>query len=132
ETMLARWLCAAAQQAAPDGVLTVAPVEPDDRLIIGGGAVSGTAGHIPWGLEAEAIAVAAERELALVSSGAFSWDASDNLANEPRDHLSAAGARGEARALPDGIDSGLVMRLSALLRAAQMAGAMEAALELST
>jgi hypothetical protein len=131
ETMLARMLCAAAQLPAPDGVLTIAPAEPGDRLIIGSGAVSGNAGHIPWGLEAEAIAVAAERELALVSSGAFSWDAGDNLANEPRDHLSAAGARGEVRALPDGIDAGLVMRLGALLRAAQLAGAMEAALELS-
>src|SRR6185437_12537253 len=60
------------------------------------------------------------------------WDAGDNLANEPRDHLSAAGARGETRALPAGIDAGAVLRLGALMRAAQMAGAMEAALDLST
>jgi acyl-CoA dehydrogenase len=132
ETMLARWLCAAAQLAAPDGVLTLAPVEPGDRLIIGTGAVSGTARHIPWGLEATAIVIVAEREAALSSSGTFSWDAGDNLANEPRDTLSAAGAHADARALPDGIDAALVLRWGALLRAAQMAGAMEAALAIST
>ena len=131
ETMLARWLCAAVQLAAPGGVLTIAPVEPGDRLIVGGGAVSGTARHIPWGLEAAAIAIVAGREVALASSGAFSWDAGDNLANEPRDTLSAAGARADARALPDGIDAELVLRLGALMRAAQMAGAMEAALDIT-
>src|SRR6202041_541173 len=96
-----------------------------------GGAVSGTAGHIPWGLEAEAVVVLGEGGVALVSSGAFGWDAGDNLADEPRDHLSAAGAPGEIRALPDGIDAELVMRLGALMRAAQMAGAMEAALDIT-
>jgi hypothetical protein len=132
ETMLARFLCAAAQLPAPDGVLTIAPVESGDVLIVGGGAVSGSAGHIPWGLESAAIAIVAERDVALTSSGAFSWDAGDNLAHEPRDHLSAAGARCEARMLPDGIDGALVLRLGALLRAAQMAGAIEAALAIST
>ena len=132
ETMLARFLCAAAQLPAPAGVLTVAPVEPDDRLVIGGGAVSGRAGHIPWGLAAAAIVAVGEREVAVVSGAAFSWDAADNIAYESRDHLSAAGARGEIRSLPDGIDAALVLRLGALMRAAQMAGAMEAALALTT
>jgi acyl-CoA dehydrogenase len=132
ETMLARFLCAAGQLPAPVGALTIAPVEPGERLMLGGGAVSGSALHIPWGLESTAIAIVAEREMALASSGAFSWDAGDNLAHEPRDHLSAAGARGEVRALPDGIDADGVMRWGALLRAAQMAGAMEAALDIAT
>jgi len=131
ETMLARWLCAAVQLEAPAGVLTLAPVEPDEALIIGGGAVSGSAGHIPWGLESAAVVVLAGREIAVASSGAFGWDASDNLAHEPRDHLSAAGARVAARELPAGVDREAVLRLGALLRAAQMGGAMEAALDIS-
>jgi hypothetical protein len=131
ETMLARFLCVAVGLEAPAGALTLAPVEPGDRLICGGGAISGRAGHIPWGLESEAVVVVAERQLALVSSGGFAWDAGDNLAGEPRDALSAAGVRGAMRDLPDGIDPALVLRLAALLRAAQMAGAMEAALALS-
>lgn len=132
ETMLARFVCGASQLPAPGGALAIAPVEPDDRLVIGGGAVSGRAGHIPWGLAAEAIVAIGEREVAVVSGAALSWDAADNLAYESRDHLSAAGARGEIRLLPEGIDAALVLRLGALMRAAQMAGAMEAALALAT
>jgi alkylation response protein AidB-like acyl-CoA dehydrogenase len=132
ETMLARFLCAAVQLPAPDGALTIAPVEPGARLVIGGGAVSGRAGHVPWGLASRAIVAVGEGELAVVWGGALSWDAADNLAYESRDHLSAAGARGDIRALPEGIDAALVLRLGALMRAAQMAGAMEAALALAT
>jgi acyl-CoA dehydrogenase len=132
ETMLARFLCAAARLPAPDGVLTIAPVEPGERLVIGGGAISGRAGHVPWGLMTQAVVVVGEQELAIVSTGELSWDASDNLAYESRDHMSAAGAPGEVRQLPDGIDAALVLRLGALMRAAQMAGAMEAALAIST
>jgi alkylation response protein AidB-like acyl-CoA dehydrogenase len=131
ETMLARFLCAAARLPAPDGVLTIAPVEPGERLVIGGGAISGRAGHVPWGLMTQAVVVVGEQELAIVSTGELSWDASDNLAYESRDHMSAAGAPGEVRQLPDGIDAALVLRLGALMRAAQMAGAMEAALGLA-
>jgi acyl-CoA dehydrogenase len=132
ETMLARLLCGAVRLPAPNGALTIAPVEPDERLVIGGGAVSGRAGHVPWGLASEAIVIVGEHDLAVVSTGEMSWDAGDNLAYESRDHMSAAGARGDIRALPDGIDAALVLRLGALLRAAQMAGAMEAALAITT
>jgi acyl-CoA dehydrogenase len=132
ETMLARFLCAAAQLPAPGGILTIAPVEPGDRLVFGGGAVSGRAGHVPWGLAASTIVMVGDRQVAAVSGAALSWDAGDNLAYESRDHLSAAGARGDIRALPDGIDAALVLQLGALMRAAQMAGAMEAALAITT
>jgi acyl-CoA dehydrogenase len=131
ETMLARFLCAAAGIEPPTGALTIAPVEPGERLIHGIGAVTGRAAHIPWGLEAAGVAIVADSELVLASGGAFSWDAGDNLANEPRDTLSAAGARGGARPLPEGVDQALVLQIGALMRAAQMAGAMEAALALS-
>jgi acyl-CoA dehydrogenase len=132
ETMLARSLCGAVQLAAPDGVLTIAPAEPDETLIVGSGAISGSAGHIPWGLESMAIVAIGMGEVALASSGVFGWEAADNLAHEPRDHLSAAGGRGETRPLPADIDGVSVMRWAALLRAAQMAGAMEAVLAIAT
>ena len=61
ETMLARFLCAAARLTAPGGALSIAPVEPDERFVIGGGAVSGRAGHVPFGLMAEAIVVVGDR-----------------------------------------------------------------------
>ena len=50
ETMLAGWLCAACGIDAPAGALTVGPVEPEDRLEIAEGAVSGHAGYIPGGM----------------------------------------------------------------------------------
>src|SRR5258705_13178318 len=49
ETMLARWLCAACEVAAPPGALTIGPVEAEDRLEIADGARPRHAGPIPWG-----------------------------------------------------------------------------------
>src|SRR6266700_1735553 len=55
ETILARWLCAACGVEASAGALTIGPVEPEDRLAIADGAVSGHAGYVPWGRAAAAI-----------------------------------------------------------------------------
>ncbi len=55
-----------------------------------------------------------------------------NLAGEPRDGLVAIEAALGTALLPGGLDERLLLRLGALCRAAQMAGAMEAALALST
>src|SRR6185369_14175572 len=54
ETMLARWLCAACGLEAPAGPLTVAPVEPDDRILVVGDTLVGRAGFVPWGRDAAA------------------------------------------------------------------------------
>ncbi|HJU16573.1 MAG TPA: acyl-CoA dehydrogenase family protein, partial [Stellaceae bacterium] len=132
ETMLAQFLCGAAGIAAPSGPLTVAPVEPDDRILSVGDTLAGRAGFIPWGRDAAAIVLIAEEGLAIAPQGQASFEPARNLAGEPRDHLTSAAAEAPPCRLPDGIDQGLVLRLGALMRAAQMAGAMEAALDLST
>jgi len=132
ETMLARWLCAACGIEAPAGALTIGPVEPGDRLDITEGAVSGHAGYIPWGREAAAVVLIAGNTLLVVPQGAANFTPGKNLAGEPRDHLGAVEPGGRSALLPDGIDVRLVQGFGALLRAAQMAGAMEAALALST
>ena len=132
ETMLARWLCAACGVEAPAGALTIGPVEPEDRLEIAEGAVSGHAGHIPWGRAAAAVVLIARNTLLVVPQGAATFTPGKNLAGEPRDHLGAVEPGGRLAPLPDAIDLRLVQRFGALLRAAQMAGAMEAALALST
>jgi alkylation response protein AidB-like acyl-CoA dehydrogenase len=67
-----------------------------------------------------------------ISVGAASFGAGSNLAGEPRDDLAAAAAVAVPAPLPAGIDPGALLRQGALFRAAQMAGAMEAALALST
>jgi acyl-CoA dehydrogenase len=132
ETMLARWLCAACGVEAPAGALTIGPVEPEDRLDIADGAVSGHAGYIPWGRAAAAVVLIAGNRLLLVEQPAANFTPGKNLAGEPRDHLGAVEPAGRSATLPGAIDVALVQRFGALFRAAQMAGAMEAALELST
>jgi acyl-CoA dehydrogenase len=129
ETMLARWLCAAGEIDAPAGALTIAPVEPEDRLEIADGAVSGHAGYIPWGRAAAAVVLIADNTL-LVGDATFV--PGTNLAGEPRDHLATVALGGRSAMLPSTVDGRLVNQYGALFRAAQMAGAMEAALELST
>ena len=129
ETMLARWLCAATGLAAPDGPLSLAPVEPDDRLASSATGVTGTAGYVPWGSATTASAIVAGASLALSRSARF--EAGKNLAGEPRDRLVTAEISASAP-LPNAISADFVLGLGAVMRAAQMAGAMEAALELST
>jgi hypothetical protein len=132
ETMLARWLCAACGVEAPAGALTIGPVEPEDRLEIAEGAVSGHAGYIPWGRAAAAVVLIAGNTLLVVPQGIATFTPGKNLAGEPRDHLGAVEPGGRSAPLPDAIDMRLVQRFGALCRAAQMAGAVEAVLALST
>ena len=117
ETMLARLLCAAGGLRAPLGPLSLV-----------GDAGSGDA--IPWGRAAAAIAIVSDDGVRLVEPGSVQLEAGRNLAGEPRDRL-AAPLPGGATPLPNAIEAGLLRRLGALGRAAQMAGAMEAVLALS-
>jgi acyl-CoA dehydrogenase len=131
ETMLARWLCAAAGLDAPSGVLTVAPVEPGDRMTVTAGGLSGEAGYVPWGGEAAAVAIIVDRALHLASRGQARFDGGKSVAGEPRDRLTGA-KETVAAPLANTVTGEQVFGIGALLRAAQMAGAMEAALDLST
>ncbi len=132
ETMLARFLCAAGGLPSPQGPASGAPGEPDDRILLVGETLAGRAGFVPWGRAAAAIVLLAEEGVAIAPRGQASFDLAQNLAGEPRDHLTTVAAEAPPCRLPDGIDRGLLLRLGALMRAAQMAGAMEAALDLST
>jgi acyl-CoA dehydrogenase len=131
ETMLARWLCRGCAVDAPAGALTIGPVEPGDRLEFAEGAVSGNAGYIPWGCAAAALLLTAGNTLLVIEQRAAMLTPGRNLAGEPRDHLDTVGPGGRSAPLPDAIDRSLVQRFGALFRAAQMSGAMEAALTLS-
>jgi acyl-CoA dehydrogenase len=113
-------------------VLTIGPVEPEDRLEIAEAAVSGHAGYIPWGREAAAVVLIAGNTLLVVARGGTTFIPGKNLAGEPRDHLGAVEPGGRSAPLPDAVDMRLVQRFGALFCAAQMAGAMEAAHALST
>jgi acyl-CoA dehydrogenase len=129
ETMLARWLCATCGVEAPAAALTIGPVEPGDRLETANGAV---AGYIPWGRAAAAMALLVGETLLVAERGAATFIPGKNLAGEPRDDLRKVEPVGHSAPLPSTIDLSLVQRFGALCRAAQMAGAMETALALST
>jgi acyl-CoA dehydrogenase len=140
ETIVAGWLLAEAGLEVPLGPLTLAPVREGEslRLARSGGAwrLSGTVTGVPWGAAAGHVVAAAEGEgapmVALVRQGAGQVTADRNLAREPRDTLAFDGASVVAagpatpRASADG-----VLVLGAMVRAAQMAGALESLLEQS-
>jgi len=132
ETMLARWLCATCGVEAPAAALTIGPVEPGDRLETADGVVSGHAGYIPWGRVAAAVVLLTVETLLVVERGAATFTPGKNLAGEPRDDLGRVERVGRSAPLRDAVDCSLAQSFGALCRAARMAGAMEAALELST
>ena len=132
ETMLARWLCATCGVEAPAAALTIGPVEPGDRLETADGVVSSHAGYIPWGRVAAAVVLLTVETLLVVERGAATLTPGKNLAGEPRDDLGRVERVGRSAPLRDAVDCSLAQSFGALCRAAQMAGAMEAALELST
>lgn len=134
ETHLAAWLLAESGIALPSSAecLTIAPGNPSDRLRIEGERATGTLSDVPW-------AKAAARVVALVSAAqagsghlvvsvdpaACERRGGFDLAGQPRDHLTLVNVPVEVTHSPHGPDA-LLMR-GALLRAAQIAGAIEAA-----
>jgi acyl-CoA dehydrogenase len=113
-------------------------VREGERLTLargGGWRLSGTVSGVPWGGAAGHVVVVADDEgapmVALVRQGAGRVTADRNLAREPRDTLAFEGAPvvAAAPAGPAAADGVLVH--GALIRAAQMAGALESLLEQS-
>jgi acyl-CoA dehydrogenase len=140
ETIVGGWLLAQAGLEVPLGPLTLAPVREGEplRLAQSGGSsrLSGTVTGVPWGAAASHVVAAARGEdgpmVALVRPGAARVTADRNLAREPRDTLVFDDAPVVAAA-PAGPRSGAdaVLVLGAMVRAAQMAGALESLLEQS-
>ena len=124
ETMLARWLCAASGIDAPAGPLSIALAEPDDsrrdtRPCRGAAAA-----------EAVAICCPGRRCASPSATGCASSPAQPRgraARRADRDRRRAARRRCRTRSPPSSVRG-----VGALMRAAQMAGAMEAALDLAT
>jgi acyl-CoA dehydrogenase len=140
ETILASWLLAQARLEVPLGPLTVAPVREGEplRLTQSGGVwhLDGTVTGVPWGGVAAHIVVVCEVDgapvVALVRQGAGQVTRDRNLALEPRDTLVFDNASVVAAA-PGGsrVGADAVIVHGAMIRAAQMAGALESLLEQS-
>ena len=137
ETMLARWLCVTSGIESPTGPLSIALAEPD---------VPARYAPVPWGGVAEAVVLVSGSSLVLVPRGHLRFEAGTSLAGESRDELAgvgdaiaptlpspvSGGGLGRGLPLPNSISADAVRGVGALMRAAQMAGAMEAALGLAT
>ena len=140
ETIVGGWLLAQAGLEVPLGPLTLAPVRDGERLALaragGSWRVSGTVTGVPWGAVAGHVVVVADADgapmVALVRQGAGRVTADHNLAREPRDTLAFDGAPVVAAApAGDRASADSVLVHGAMIRAAQMAGALESLLEQS-
>jgi acyl-CoA dehydrogenase len=137
ETLLAGWLLTRAGVAAPNGVMTVAPSRPSDRIIFGKDAtLSGRAFSIPFASEAQNLAVVAEGEtgivVALVSAKDCTIGEGQNLAGDASNIVRFERVKPlrYARA-PFGFDHAALMIMGSVSRSVQTAGALESILSLS-
>lgn len=137
ETMLAGWLLAQAGLASPGGAMSVAPGFPGERLTLSpDGTLRGIATRVAFARESEHLAVLAESAdgpaVCLVKTADCEIGPHENLAREPSDTVRLAGCRPVATGTPpEGFSGSSLMLMGAAVRAQQIAGAMEAALDLS-
>jgi acyl-CoA dehydrogenase len=137
--LLGGWLLAAAGLELPGGPLTIAVPSAADRLVLENGTVSGTLARVPWGARSEAVVALAAAgptpadgtRVVVLDPALASVQPGHNVAGEPRDRLTWDAAEPRMVGTPQ---SGLVAELAlrgALSRALLMAGAMEAAADLT-
>jgi acyl-CoA dehydrogenase len=137
ETMLARWLAKRAGLVPPEGPLALAVDGPEDRVELRRSGsdwkLSGMARGVPWARTARGLVVSTSAVVALIAPLGAKIEHGMNLAGEPRDAVTldlSLDARSVAGA-PVDADAAVVYRLGALFRSAQMAGALEEALQLA-
>lgn len=140
ETIVASVLLAGAGLEVPLGPLTLAPVHGGESLTLtrAGGAwrLNGVATRVPWGAAAGHVVVLAEADgrtmIALVPGDTKRVTADRNLALEPRDTLTFDDAPVLAIApAAAGLGAQAIRLYGALVRSAQMAGAIESLLQQS-
>src|SRR6185437_2339335 len=135
ETMLAGWLLSRAGLQAPEGVMTVAPARPHDRIKLGGdGALSGRALGVPFAADVQHITVLANSDtgatVALVAAKDCRVDAGQTPAGDASNAVSLDRVK-PLRSAPEPIDRIALMLMGAAVRAVQTAGALETILAMS-
>src|SRR3989442_1156299 len=140
ETIVAAWLLAGAGLDVPAGPLTLAPAQRDDDLRVkpttGGFRLDGTARRVPWGAVARYVVVVAAVDghtlVARAAAGSFRVEPDRNLAREPRDTLVFDATPVAAAPAGVGVPPDAVWQYGALVRAAQIAGGVDAILRSAT
>ena len=142
EAMLARRVLAEAGVAPPSGPLTIGIPNADDEMTLRGEGdrhvLEGTLARVPFARDCVAIVTLAHAAQGMVLVCAPMSEAivdkGRNLAGEPRDDVGferAVVPRDAVAAAPAGLDADWLLHLAALLRCAQIVGALERALEMS-
>ena len=135
EMLLANWLLGLAGIEASDGIVTIAP---EGTLEWSGDRVSGELAQVPWGRYANSVvAVVTEGQQASVvllqTAGANSLHEGTNIAGEPRDTMVFSSALPAASGnLPETLSASTLGYGGAMLRSAQIAGAMTRVMELAS
>jgi acyl-CoA dehydrogenase len=137
-SLVGGWLVAAAGLRLPGGPLAVAVPHRADRLALDpAGRVSGQLHRVPWGAQAAAVVALADSpdgpQVVLLDPAQAAVTPGRNVAGEPRDRLVVDQLPVPAerrRAVADTVGDELAQR-GALARALLLAGAMEAAAELT-
>ena len=132
ETILATWLAEKAGLPVPDGVTTV--IDGRESLKLSGDKLSGTAGRVPWARKAGQAVVIAEDDagpkIGLLDLGqAKQIKEGENVAKEPRDDVVLDGAAVQVAPLPNDVPADGILLYGAMVRAAQLAGALEKVLQ---
>jgi acyl-CoA dehydrogenase len=137
ETMLAGWLLSQAKIPSPDGAMTVAPASPKDRIALNAdGTLSGRARGVPFARQARHIAVLASGaggfSVALVDAAGCRIEAGHNLAGDDSDTVTFNNAAPTAvKPAPTGFDQTSLMLMGGVARSLQIAGSLEAMLDIS-
>src|SRR5258706_7384665 len=122
ETMLAGWLLAQAKIKSPDGMMTVAPASPRDRITLNAdGTLSGRARGVPFAKDAKHIAVLASGaggiSIALVDAPACRIEAGLNLASDASDTVTLSNVQPIAiKPSPKGFDQNVLMLMGGVAR----------------
>jgi acyl-CoA dehydrogenase len=138
ETLLSGWLLTGAGLAAPKGAMACGPAREGDRIVLGkGGTVSGRLRAIAFAREAGHLALVVEREgggeaVALIEAGRAGIGDGASIAGDALNTVDLDGVRpvavGEA---PAATGRAALMLMGAAVRSVQMAGALEAILDLT-
>lgn len=123
ENHLAAWLVTASGgRVEPERPWSVAP--PQSGLVLEGGRATGTLHDVAWGGSVERVVALADTDIVVLDPAHADVTPGRDLAGQPRDSLAFDAA--PARVLSSPVSPGLLAQRGAVLRAVQMAGAMQA------
>ena len=131
--MLAGWLLSQAKISSPDGEMTVLPATPKDRITLNAdGTLSGRARGVPFAKSAKHFAVLAGNSIALVDASRCRTEAGIGLGGDNSDTVVLDRVEPKAtKPAPKGFDQTQLMLMGGVVRSLQIAGALEAMLDIS-